>query len=134
MRAVARWLLVPVAAVSVACGSDPVPTAPPSTELSLAVQMNPDPTGGMRPSTTVSALLVENDVVTGVLERAEFTVFDGRGAVLANGTVTGPLGFGANRTLTVRQTLDWTPADTLGRTLRMRLVLDHLVIERTFTF
>lgn len=135
--------LLGTAALGVACGSTDSLIAPPPTELAFTLTFNPDAAGGMRPSTAVSARLFvhkapDNAVVNGALQNAEFTVFDGQGGVLARETVVGPLPFGADGTITVRQVLDWTPAGVLGRGLRVRFVLGDgptpAVIERTLTF
>ena len=138
MRPVLRLLPVLGAALAFACGSSDGLMAPPPTELSFTIMLNPDATGGMRPSTTVSAVLLENDEVTGVLESAEFTVFDLQGAVLARQTVAGPVTFGANRAMTIQRVLDWAPAEVLGRSLTARFTLDRpngpLVIQRTIAF
>jgi hypothetical protein len=138
MRAITRLLPVLLAASVFACDGSQGLVAPPPGELSLALTFNPAQTGGIRPSTTVSALLyvenAPNAVVSGVVDRAEFTVLDARGAVLARETVAGPLAFGADATLTVRQVLDWRPADVLGRSLTVRFVIGSAAVERTFTF
>lgn len=136
MRAIPRLpTLLGAAAVTLACGSAPLATTPPSSELELVVSLNPDASGGIRPSTTVIALLFAEDaVVGGTLQSAEFTVFDAQGGVLARESVAGPLTIGPDGSLTVRKTLDWMPADVLGRTLRVRFVMSSSVIERTVTF
>jgi hypothetical protein len=146
MRAIAGVVATTLGTVlAVACGSyDPV--VPPSSELVLAASVNPDPAGGMRPSTTVSALLFlqpppERVVVSPPLDKAEFTVWDAAGRALAQVSVPGPLPFGPDGRVTVRQVLDWQPADALGRALTIRFTLGRTapeqsptVIERTITF
>jgi hypothetical protein len=140
MRAVPTLAPVLAAALGVACGSTGSLTAPPPTELGFTVTLHPDAVGGIRPSTVVSAsLFVDNAVVGGAVQGAEFTAFDAQGGVLARASVLGPLTFGSDGRLTVRQVLDWTPADVLGRRLNVRFVLGPpgatpTVIERTVTF
>jgi hypothetical protein len=133
-------ILLGTAVLGVACGSTDSFTAPPPVELGFTVTLDPDASGGMRPSTIVSAsLFVDNAVVGGVMQSAEFTAFDAQGGVLARESVAGPLTFGTDGRLTVRQALDWTPRDVLGRSLSVRFVggwpgATPIVIERTVTF
>lgn len=141
MRAFSRLLPVLIAAQALSCvGAGGSLVAPPSAEMSIAVLLNPDASGGMRPSTTVSALVfvenVPNAVVSGALASGEFTVRDAMGGVLARESVVGPLAFGPNGTITVRRVLDWTPPEALGRSLTVRFVVagNSAALERTVTF
>ena len=138
MRAFSRLLPVLIAAQALACAESPV--APPSAEMSIAVVLNPDASGGMRPSTTVSAVVfvesAPSAVVSGALASGEFTVRDAMGGVLARESVAGPLAFGPNGTITIQRVLDWTPREVLGRSLTVRFVVagNSAVLERTVTF
>lgn len=138
MRTAPRLVAILLAVAALACGRSEGLLAPPPAELSLVLQLSPAQTGGIRPSTTVSALLLvegaPNAVVSGTLERAEFTVFDAQGAVLVRETVAGPLPLRGDGSVIVRHVLDWTPADVLGRSLTVRFVIGSAAVERTVTF
>ena len=146
MRLIARVVTTLGTLLAVACGSADRLTAPPPSELSFAASFNPDTTGGMRPSTTVTAWLFlqpqpESAVAGTPAEKAEFTVWDGAGRELAQASVPGPLPFEPDGRMTARQVLDWKPADALGRAMTVRFTFGRtapeaspLIIERTITF
>ena len=145
MRVIAGVVTMLGAVLAVGCGSyDPV--VPPSSELVLVTSFDPDPAGGMRPSTTVMASLVlqpqpEGAVVGIPIEKAEFTVWDAAGRALAQASGLGPLPFDADGRVTFFQVLDWEPADALGHAMTVRFTLGRTapeqrptVIEKIITF
>ena len=140
MRALSTLSTILASTLAVGCGgSGALLAPPPPMELSFLVTLHPEAADGMRPSTLVSATLVENDVVKGVLRSAEFRVLDAQGGLLARETVEGPVTFEADHTLTIHRVLDWTPADVLGRRLVVTFVVGPAgaaptVIQRTVTF
>ena len=124
----------------IGCGAADSFTAPPPSELALTMVVNPDPVGGLRSNSVVSAMFFENELLArAVLEAAEFAVFDAQGGVLIEEALAGPVSFGADRTMSIRQVLEWTPADVVGRRLRIRFRFTGptgtpTVIENTSTF
>jgi hypothetical protein len=147
MRTITRVLASLAVLSSVACGTYDPFVAPPSIELNFAVSLDPEATGGMRASTTVTASLFLDETwrdayVDGRLESAEFTVYDDAFRVLTRRVVEERRGFTRDGRLSVGQTLDWEPTDALGRVLTVRLVLaghgapeePARVIERAITF
>lgn len=120
-------LVTILAAAAAACGTDTLEAPPPielPSELSVTVMTNPDATGGLRSSTTVSSLIVDPFGGRSVLRTAEYTVRDAQGNVLARETMAGPLPFAGSMTVTFQRTLAWTPAEVLGRTIHLHYVVD----------
>ena len=129
------------AGLAVGCGSSV--TSPPSTELpselAVNVTVSPDARGGLRSSSTVSSVVFDPAAGRGTLKSAEYTVHDAQGNVLAHETITGPLPFAGSASVTIQRTLVWTPAEVLGRSLRIHYVIDatnNTVYDfnRTFEF
>ena len=140
MRPVLILALLLAAMGGIACGATDSFTAPPPSELAMTVTLNPAPVGGLRSNSVVSAMFFENELLAGaVLQAAEFAVFDAQGGVLLEDAFAGPVSFAADRTMSVRQVLEWAPADLVGRRLRFRFRFTGptgtpTVIESTSTF